>query len=160
MNFEEDRTALKIIPYGGSPSPPHPGTPPSRLVTPLACPTPLHTGTPSLVKRCLSNTPPPPSPPPSSPPPSLAPNLKRDRKKITSSVRNATEISQEIGKPKLGLLKFFSKGTPADTKAYWDREERVAVTQSSNDYSTRYLGMEKKVLSTAKTTKAEKVEEE
>jgi hypothetical protein len=72
--------------------------------------------------------------------------MKRDRKKITSSVRNATEISQEIGKPKLGLLKFFSKGTPADTKAYWDREEeRVAVTQSSNDYDTRYLGMEKKV---------------
>jgi hypothetical protein len=72
--------------------------------------------------------------------------MKRDRKKITSSVRNATQISNETGKPKIGLLKFFSKGTPADTKAYWDREEeRVAVIQSSNDYNAKNLDMEKKV---------------
>lgn len=44
------------------------------------------------------------------------------------------------------MLKFFLKGTVADTKAYWDRQEdQWAITESTDNYNEANIAKEKKV---------------
>lgn len=63
-------------------------------------------------------------------------------KKIISNIRNAFLSSKEAedlgGQPKFGLLKFFSKGTTEDKRAYFAREDERAVNaQSMDDYHAK-----------------------
>jgi hypothetical protein len=83
-----------------------------------------------------------PTTPPCSPPPpqseleltdmpnqnqnSQSPEPKKVKKKINSAIRNTLELSTEAEKgqsAKHGLLKYFSKGTQEDRKAYFLRED-------------------------------------
>lgn len=74
---------------------------------------------------------------------------KSKLKMITSTIRNVFELSKErkdLGQePKFGLLKFFSKGTVEDKKAYFAREnEQAENMQSLNNVEVQNLQMEKK----------------
>ena len=97
-------------PTPSSPSLSHPITPLSRPVTP---PTQIA----SSSKRTLT--------PEGSP--QGHEKKKSKLKTITSAIWNAFELSKEtkdLGQePKFGLLKFFSKGTAEDKKAYFARED-------------------------------------
>jgi hypothetical protein len=55
--------------------------------------------------------------------------------------------SKDLGQePKFGLLKFFSKGTAEDKKAYFAREdERAENTRSLNNFEAQNLHVEKKL---------------
>lgn len=64
----------------------------------------------------------------------LTPSKNPECKRVTSSIRNALESVAKDGTRSQGLLKFFSKGTTEDTKAYWAHEEEIAAaTQSNSD---------------------------
>jgi hypothetical protein len=118
-----------------------PVTPPSsRSVTPLSRPVtpPLQIATSS--KRMLT--------PEGSPPDHE--KKKPKLKTVSSAIRNAFEMSQEaedLGQePKFGLLKFFSKGTVEDKKAYFEREdERAKNARSLNNFEEQNVMMEKKL---------------
>jgi hypothetical protein len=84
---------------------------------------------------------------------SLAPQghekKKSKLKTITSTIQNASELSKErkdLGQePKFGLLKFFSKGTVEDKKAYFARENDQAENMwSLNNVEVQNLQIEKK----------------
>jgi hypothetical protein len=47
-------------------------------------------------------------------------DMKHARKKVTSSVQNALEFTEQAGNAKGGLPNWFKQGTKAGTKAYWD----------------------------------------
>ncbi|KIJ90294.1 hypothetical protein K443DRAFT_15356 [Laccaria amethystina LaAM-08-1] len=71
-------------------------------------------------------------------------------KTVSSAIQNAFEMSQEaedLGQePKFGLLKFFSKGTVEDKKAYFEREdERAKNARSLNNFEEQNVMMEKKL---------------
>ena len=79
------------------------------------------------------------------PPRATAPPLQT----VSSSIRNAFSVSKEAEdlceEPKFGLLKFFSKGTTEDKKAYFAREdERAENTRSINGYHAKHRDMDKK----------------
>lgn len=82
---------------------------------------------------------------------SMSPTLSRVKakpnlKSVPSTIRKALDFASEVGDPKIGLLKFFSKGTQEDTKAYWAREEEIAIAARSKEkFQDQVVGMEKKV---------------
>ncbi len=72
------------------------------------------------------------------------PKLKR----IVSAIRNALDIEKDTGdlgeESKSSLLRFFSKGTANDKKAYFAREdERAANTRSVDDHDAKIQAMDK-----------------
>ena len=112
----------------------------SRAITPLSRPVTPPTQIASSSKRMLT--------PEGSP---RGHEKKKSKlKTITSAIRNAFELSKEtkdLGQePKFGLLKFFSKGTAEDKKAYFAREdERAENTWSLNDVEAQNHHMQKKL---------------
>jgi hypothetical protein len=74
---------------------------------------------------------------------------KSKLKMITSTIQNALKLSKEkkdLGQePKFGLLKFFSKGSAEDKKAYFARDnEQAENTWSLDNVEAQNLQMEKK----------------
>ena len=69
-------------------------------------------------------------------------------KKVASTIHNALEVAREaedLGeKSKFGLLKFFSKGTAGNKKAYFKREDaRAEIAQSIDSSEAQNLKMGK-----------------
>jgi hypothetical protein len=127
----EDEMTSNFTP--SSPSLSHAITPLSRPVTP---PTQIASGS----KRTLT--------PEGSP--QGHEKKKSKLKTINPAIRNAFELSKEtkdLGQePKFGLLKFFSKGTAEDKRAYFAREdERAENTRSLNNVEVQNIQMEKKL---------------
>jgi len=65
-------------------------------------------------------------------------------KKVTSAICNAFEMASEAEdtgkKCKFGLLKFFSKGTADNKKAYFEREDaRAEISQSIESFEAQNL---------------------
>jgi hypothetical protein len=91
----------------------------SHPITPLSCPVTPPTQIASSSKRMLT---------PEGSPQGHEKKLKL--KKITSTIRDVFKLSKErkdLGQePKFGLIKFFSKGTAEDKKAYFARENEQA----------------------------------
>ncbi|KAF8885849.1 hypothetical protein CPB84DRAFT_1750045, partial [Gymnopilus junonius] len=90
--------------------------------------------------------------PPSSPGSSRKePSWKKSpMQKMKSAIQNALELSREAEElgdnSKFGLLRFWKKGTAADKKAHFDREdERAEEYRSNNDIQAKDTGMEKKL---------------
>ena len=113
-----------------------PFKPISRSITPVSCPiAPPQAASSS--KRTLT--------------PDGSPDLdakKPKLKKVTSAIHNAFEVAREaedLGeKSKFGLLKFFSKGTAGNKKAYFEREDaRAEIAQSIDSSEAQNLKMGK-----------------
>ncbi|KAF8879418.1 hypothetical protein CPB84DRAFT_1852092 [Gymnopilus junonius] len=70
--------------------------------------------------------------------------------KVKSSIQNAFKLSKEAEElgdnPKFGLLRFWKKGTAADKKAYFEREdERAEDDQSQKDVAEKTVTADKKI---------------
>ena len=78
--------------------------------------------------------------------PDPIPSKRPECKRVASSIRVALDsVTKDEGKSH-GLLKFFSKGTKEDTKAYWAREEETAAATQSNSeaFNSHVVDVEKK----------------
>jgi hypothetical protein len=80
---------------------------------------------------------------------SSSPEPKKVKKKTTSAIRHALELSTEAENgqsAKHGLLKYFSKGTQEDRKAYFLREdERSNEARLQEEVSAKNVEAKKKV---------------
>ena len=54
--------------------------------------------------------------------PPASPQKKQNCVQVTSSIRNALEITEECTSSPKGLLRYWKKGSQAQVKEYWDRE--------------------------------------
>jgi hypothetical protein len=115
---DEDAGSSIYLPSSKPTPPPSPCAPLSRPTTPPGSSPPQSEFEPEEVPTGSKRNHRSPSPEP-----------KKVKKQITSAIRHALELSTaEVGNgqgAKHGLLKYFSKGTEEDRKAYFSREDEL-----------------------------------